>query len=97
MPPPVWFESGAVEGDGVFFPPLPSSCWLSGQALSHCYRCSSGSGWAACPGLRLAKLQPLSESGPAVEALAGRVPHPNFQASREPSSPTARSLSSDPS
>lgn len=24
MPPPVWFESGAVEGDGVFFPPLPS-------------------------------------------------------------------------
>lgn len=28
MPPPVWFESGAVEGDGVFFPPLLSPLLL---------------------------------------------------------------------
>jgi hypothetical protein len=42
----------------VFLLPLPSSCWLSGQALGRCYRCSLGSGWAGCPGLRLAKLQP---------------------------------------
>lgn len=61
----------------MLLPTLPSSCWLSGQPLSCCYRCSSGSSRAGCPDLRLAKLQPLPESGPAAEALAGRVPHPS--------------------
>ena len=66
-PPPVWIEFLEQWRVMVCFSPPPPllSRWLAGQALGLCcYRCSSGSDRAHCPGLRPAKLQPLSSPRP---------------------------------
>lgn len=76
-PPLVWFESGAVEGDGVFLLAPPLLLLAVGLGPRLLLPVQLGEWLGQLPRPEAGQAAAAVESGPSAEALAGHVPYPD--------------------